>query len=128
MGRRGPRLEKGIEGSGDRYAKDIGWLSRKLNGTGYRSWPDRMYVGPRRLFFIEYKRPGNTATPDQLLMHELLRAAGFGVYLLDTVAEARRVIDLETKAAGGRRALAKFRTACVAVRARFVKELGDLYA
>lgn len=31
---------------------------RKMNGIGYRSWPDRLVFGPKKFFiFIELKRP-----------------------------------------------------------------------
>ncbi len=124
MARREPRLERGVEGAGDRYAKGIGWLSRKLNGEGYRSWPDRMYLGPRRaIFFIEYKRDGGEATPLQLMMHELLRLAGFAVYLCDSIAEARSAIDAQTQLAGGRKAMAIFKRRIAAMHARWAKEL-----
>lgn len=126
MARREPRLEAGIEASVDGHAVEIGWLSRKLNGEGYRSWPDRMYVGPRRArFYIEYKRPGHEPTPLQDLMHAILRLAGETVYVVERTAQGKQIVDLETKRAGGVRVLAKFKREVKALKERIAHAMQE---
>jgi hypothetical protein len=87
------RTEASVEESCRRYAHDRGWTSRKMNGMGFRSWPDRLFLPPRAArgeqlpwtgarFWVEFKRPGKEPTPDQARMHRELRARGETVYVL----------------------------------------------
>src|SRR5258706_8557278 len=72
-----------------KYAHDRGWTSRKMNGLGFRSWPDRFFIPPclsavkwakmkgyRNVFWVEFKRLGKPSTPDQKRMQKDLRARG----------------------------------------------------
>ena len=55
-----PPLESAIEKTFLRELKKIPYSLkvRKMNGMGFRSWPDRLVIGPRRFFiWIELKRP-----------------------------------------------------------------------
>jgi hypothetical protein len=64
---------------------------RKMNGEGYRSWPDRMVCIPGgRPLLIEFKRPGRTLTEGQNDLHGDLRALG---YLISTHTSARTAFD-----------------------------------
>ena len=89
-----------------RYAKDRFWISRKMNGLGFRSWPDRFFLPPspqilvklaskdrkffksatveRLRFWVEFKRRGETSTPDQVRVQKDLRARGERVYECDS--------------------------------------------
>lgn len=109
----------GVEMPVVRWALDRGIRSRKMNGMGSRSWPDRVFflpgkngekkqTGPSwwndialklphftpedgpdgRLFFIEFKRPGEEPTPLQWDTINSLRAAGFDVEVHDNAEEA----------------------------------------
>lgn len=57
---------------------------KKMNGEGNRSWPDRMIMAhPGVALFIEFKRPGESATELQADTHEELRSLGFPVEVFD---------------------------------------------
>lgn len=73
------------------YAAAVGWESRKMNGLGFRSWPDRLFLPPRvrtkkqgaalgRRFYVEFKKPGEESTPDQTRVQNELRERGETVY------------------------------------------------
>lgn len=87
---RGP-LERAIEQSAVDHAKARGWVSRKMNGFGFRSWPDRLFLPPPSLkgghrFWAEFKRLGEPSTPDQARLQRDLRARGEEVYECDSLA------------------------------------------
>jgi hypothetical protein len=67
-------------------------LVRKMNGMGARSWPDRLFVGPSRAWFIEYKKPGQDLSELQTLMVAALRRLGWAVFVVDNAEEGRRII------------------------------------
>ena len=57
-------------------------------------WPDRGCFGPRAcVFFIEFKRPGETPDKIQLFVHDFLRALGFDVYVCDSTTEAQEILQ-----------------------------------
>ncbi len=101
--------ESNIEESCREYAHAKGWTSRKMNGFGFRSWPDRFFL-PKpikgmdktlkrslgsltRRFWVEFKRPGETSTPDQRRMQKDLRKRGEVVYEIDNKQEFIRIFD-----------------------------------
>lgn len=92
--------ESSIENSCRDIAHALGWLSRKMNGLGFRSWPDRFFVSPRgrrgRSFWVEFKRPGEVPTPDQERMIAELRARGESVYTLDNKEDFKKVLKHES--------------------------------
>lgn len=56
--RKPPPLESAIENKFLALAKAAGWRTRKLNGVGARSWPDRLVLLHNGQFaLIEFKRP-----------------------------------------------------------------------
>lgn len=71
-----PELESAIENRVVRWAKDRGWRVRKMNGLGDRSWPDRLFVGPGVMAFIEFKRKGEEPTELQSDTLETLQRYG----------------------------------------------------
>lgn len=98
-------LERDLEQWCVDHARDAhGWLSRKMNGLGFRSWPDREFLRPpRRLgkrsglvnqrpLWVEFKRLGKEPTPDQHRLHEKLRAFGQLVYVIDTREDFLKLI------------------------------------
>lgn len=96
---------------GDAFKKPLGRImSRKLNGLGARSWPDRMFVGLVMLgnlkrgrgtalgpviFFIEFKKPGAEPEPLQDHMLRTLRRLGFRAYVADNQEVGREIITAE---------------------------------
>lgn len=98
--RRKGRKEASIEESCRLIAKGMGWLSRKMNGMGFRDWPDRLFIptrgpGRRRPFWVEFKRMGEEPTPAQCLRIEDLRSRGERVYVCDNVPGFKGIIKAE---------------------------------
>lgn len=59
-----PKTEAEEEATFVRKARAKGYLCRKLNGEGFRGWPDQMTVSPQGVVtFIEFKRPGKYKSP-----------------------------------------------------------------
>lgn len=82
-------LESAIENRTNTKAKELGYISRKMNGLGFRSWPDRLFLSFKgNAVFIEFKRPGETATESQAHLHQQLRKMGFDVQVFDNVDKA----------------------------------------
>ena len=78
--RKRKELEAHLESACVKWARDeLGLLSRKLNGLGFNSWPDRMFIPARRrrikymkalpVWFVEFKREGKKPTEAQAEMH-----------------------------------------------------------
>jgi hypothetical protein len=78
--------------------------TRKMNGYGFNSWPDRQVLPPtvwqglgrrvphpelreRRPLWAEVKRPGEEATEAQDLIHQELRTAGQVVVVVHSLEE-----------------------------------------
>jgi hypothetical protein len=66
--------------------------TRKMNGYGFNSWPDREILPPtawrskeRRPLWLEVKRPGEEATEAQELIHLELKAAGQVVFVVHSL-------------------------------------------
>lgn len=97
--------ESTLENRCVKFAKQRGWLSRKMNGMGFNAWPDRLFLRPprrlgprrglvnRRPLWVEFKRLGEEATPMQAKLHEELRAFGQLVYVIDTYEEFTKLFD-----------------------------------
>lgn len=88
-------LEKVIEAAVIRYAQKRCPTVEivKLNGMGKRSHPDRMFLFPGAVLFIEFKREGEEPTPLQAHLHKKWKALGFEVWVIDDVAEGKKLID-----------------------------------
>lgn len=67
---------------------------RKLNGLGYRSWPDRLILGPDRfMIMIELKRKvTGKLSEGQKDLFEELRELGHLVYVFNDGCEAARFV------------------------------------
>lgn len=87
-------LEKSIEKPVTDFAKDNGVLVRKMNGLGFNAWPDRLFLYRGRVLFIEFKKPGEVATPAQAELHGDLRDQGFWVEVVDNVEEGKSRIRI----------------------------------
>jgi hypothetical protein len=86
-------LENAIENSVIKASKKMGLTNRKMNGLGFNSWPDRMFLGKlRKVLFIEFKRLGKEPTESQAALHTDLRAMGFDVEVCDSVASGIRAL------------------------------------
>ena len=95
-----PELERHIEERVIKWAKNQGWRVRKMNGLGYRSWPDRMFIGPGFVAFIEFKRPKEVPTTlQQRILDELVEFGHNARYFDDSDAAIGWLEALASKAA-----------------------------
>lgn len=89
-------LEKHIEQKSI-YAIKERWPGteyRKMNGFGFRSWMDRMFLIPKGVVvFIEFKRPGGKLTKGQAFMITHLRGLGFHAFVAETTEQALRACE-----------------------------------
>lgn len=89
--------ESKIEGNTKLYAKRNGIEWIKLNGQGNRGKPDNLFFMPDRVFFIEFKAPGEDLEPLQKWWKKKLENKGFKVYVVDSKEKGRQVIDHEAE-------------------------------
>lgn len=70
----------------DEVKRELGGIAVKLNPFGLVGIPDRLVLGPGRLFaFVELKRPkGGVLSRKQARWHDRLRDWGFEVAVLNT--------------------------------------------
>jgi hypothetical protein len=87
------RLESEIESKVVDYAKSKGCMERKMNGPGYRGWPDRLFMYNGKVVWVEFKRLGEEPTNLQRFIHGRLRDNGFDVEVVDNVLDGCRTID-----------------------------------
>lgn len=87
-------LEKEIEAKVVAYAKNLKMLVYKFTSPSRRSVPDRMFITPKGVvFFIEFKRLGQTCTPAQHVEGDKIRQAGIQVFIVDNVEGGKVVIN-----------------------------------
>lgn len=79
------RREADLERACVTVAHKRGFLTRKMNGRGFRAWPDRLVHWPRggRMEYVELKLPGEEPTTLQAQLHKRLRKRGFRVHVCD---------------------------------------------
>ena len=91
-------LEKQIEKKVCDYAKALGVLVYKFTSPARAAVPDRLFIVPHsHVFFIEFKRTGEKATPTQAREHARLKDVGIRVYVVDDVSHGYNVVDYETQ-------------------------------
>jgi len=82
-----PRLEASIEDNCCKIAKDKYNLSNiKVVVPGEKGWPDRLFWARTTeiiMFFVEFKRKGETSSKLQREIHKQIRESGIDVYVLD---------------------------------------------
>ena len=86
----------------NKLADKHGWIrTRKMNGLGNRSWPDRLFPIPGgKPFFIEFKRPGEKPTELQAHMHQQMKETGYDIEVHDNKDEALDALQKRLIAAG----------------------------
>ncbi len=92
---KGELLEADVRDPSVRYAKRKGVLHKRMH-FGYgaaRGWPDDFFADNGRSLWIEFKRPGATATELQLKIHAEMRAAGLTVYVVDDPEWFKRLLS-----------------------------------
>lgn len=82
-------LESEIQEKVTLYATHIGLLPIRINVVGRKGWPDYGYGYKSKMCFVEYKKPGEKPEPLQDHVHEILREAGFAVFVVDNVEQGK---------------------------------------
>ena len=91
-------LEKNTEQKSRRLVERCGGWLVKL--TWINGIPDRMVLAPPGIiFFVEFKRPGETGKPLQLSRIRRLKRMGFQGYVIDNYAEFEKVFNRFKQAA-----------------------------
>lgn len=76
-----PKRESDIQNAVVTYARSLRIIARKLNfGEG---WPDYLFLFGGQVLFVEFKKKGEAPTALQTEMHNILRAEGFHVQVIN---------------------------------------------
>lgn len=91
-----PQLESSVENSVVAYAKKKGVLVRKMNGLGFRGWPDRLFIFPSGAqVWVEFKAPGklNNLSANQKEVINKLTEFKQDIYIIDDKYVGKATID-----------------------------------
>ena len=76
------------------FARKNGFVSMKIEKTGHRGAPDRLFIGKNRIFFIEFKKPGGgVVSRQQLFWHNFLKSNGIEAYFCDNFDEFEDILN-----------------------------------
>lgn len=92
-------LESQIEKKVCDAAKKMGFWCRKFVSVNCRGVPDRIFAIDGRVFWIEFKRPGQKPTELQQIEHTRMRQNGLRVYVCDNVDYGKSILERERDAA-----------------------------
>lgn len=85
-----------------KWAQDNGYpvYCLKLTILGFRGWPDRMVLWPRKgVLFIEFKRPGFAPRKLQEYVHGVIEMMGFPIEVYDDDNIALAAVQARIRAA-----------------------------
>jgi hypothetical protein len=86
--------EQEIEQQLVRAVKQMGGRAVKFTSVGFDGMPDRLVLLPGgKCGFVEVKAPGKKPRALQRVRHEMLKAWGFKVYVLDAKEQIEEIID-----------------------------------
>lgn len=91
-----PQLESSVENPVVAYAKKKGVLVRKMNGLGFRGWPDRLFIFRNGVsVWIEFKAPGkkNNLSENQKEIIEALSDRDHTVFVVSDKEVGKAIID-----------------------------------
>ena len=90
----GNMLEKEIELQLVSSVKKKGGRAVKFTSPGFDGMPDRLVLLPGgKCGFVEVKAPGKKPRALQRVRHEMLKAWGFKVYVLDAKEQIEEIIN-----------------------------------
>lgn len=86
-------LEIGVEVPSTEWAESDGWRAYKLKFLDKRGAPDRMFCKRPRKVLVEFKRPGEEPTGQQVKRARELREDGFDeIYWVDNIADFKAIL------------------------------------
>jgi hypothetical protein len=86
-------LECDVEGYFCEQAHLKGYGNRKLKFVGRDGAPDRMFFKKKRVFFVEFKRPGKPLNPRQARERKSLVSYGLEVYHISTIGRCDEILN-----------------------------------
>lgn len=96
-----PILESDVELYLCKIVKKYGGTCEKFKSPARRSVPDRLITFPGgHMFFVECKAPGKDATHLQKKDHKKRRDMGCEVFVIDTKAKAKLLIETRARKYG----------------------------
>lgn len=87
-------LEKVVERDCRRIAENHGCLLLKVNSPNRAGMPDRLFIAPGQIIWMEFKQQKGTAAPIQKRTLERLRSYGHTAYLVNSVDVFKEVTGL----------------------------------
>lgn len=84
--------ESKIQAEIKQYLKKMGWLVLKIIQLSENGFPDLYSFKEGRTIWWEVKRPGQLASPLQLLRIQMLRDAGMESYVVDSLESVKKHI------------------------------------
>lgn len=90
------KKETEIEQEHRDIAKAAGWLVFKIMAASPNGFPDRLYVKDGRKVLIEWKKPGEPMTAQQVIRHRELIAHGWDeVYCAFSIKDANKILGIK---------------------------------
>lgn len=87
-------LEKKIESTVKKYARDKGWLAYKFTSPSHIGVPDDLFISPTgRVIFMEFKREGGQPTPMQNREIQRINDHGVLAVVVDSVDQGKGLIN-----------------------------------
>lgn len=86
---RAPLERKHVEKPAIDYAYTRGWWHTKVGAITRNSQPDDLFVRDGRYLWIEFKKPGESPTTQQLKRHKDMRRHGMDVRWTDSLEQAK---------------------------------------
>ncbi len=86
-------VESQIQTAVSCFARDHGWLVRRLEYTGRAGAPDIIAFRAGRVLLVEFKSPTGKLRPGQVAEHALLAKHGIHVHVINDVARGYALFD-----------------------------------
>lgn len=87
--------EWAIENWSKQRAIQLGWWVRKFTSPATRAVPDDIFAKGGRVFFVEFKAPGQIPTPAQVAEHREMQRNGLTVYVVSATEDFEKIMAVE---------------------------------
>ena len=86
--------ESAIEKAVTKCAENQGWLPLKFVSPGNVGVPDHLYIREGVTIYVEFKAPGETPAPQQVLQIKRFRKHGARVFVIDNKAMGKHLFNV----------------------------------
>jgi hypothetical protein len=76
------------------HLRRLKWQVIKIGLCSRGGWPDTYALKDGRHLWIEFKKPGGHPDPLQHVVHEMIRAQNAEVWVIDDIAEFKKMLKL----------------------------------